>query len=162
MYTGYPCLKQVSLLLILITAPLLAFTSHAGTPVNTSEPLSNTFSHFEFTDGYNLLTFSGIHRWGHEHKKRYSFVPYVGAGAGVAIPYVETTIAGVETREYQVTGLALQVFAGTEFFITDPFSLYIEYKLNYADMSADLTGGGTIELEPTTHFFIFGGQWHFY
>jgi lipid A oxidase len=133
----------------------------AGTPVNTNEPLSNTFSHFEFTDGYNLLTVSGIHRWGHEHKKRYSFVPYVGAGAGIAIPYVETTIAGVETREYQVTGLALQVMAGSEFFLTNPFSLFIEYKFNYSDVSANLTGGGSIELEPFTHQFIFGAQWHF-
>ena len=100
----------------------------AGAPVNTAEPLSNTFSHFEFTDGYNLLTFSGIHRWGREHKKRYSFMPYPGAGAGLAIPYVETTIAGVDTREYQVTGLALQALVGAEFFLSKPFSLFVEYK----------------------------------
>ena len=136
--------------------------TRAGTPVNTSEPLSNTFSHFEFTDGYNLLTFGLFHRWGHERKKRYSFVPYLGVGAGVAIPYVETTISGVDTREYQVTGLAVQAMAGTEFFITNPFSLFIEYKLNYSDMTADLDDGGTLRLEPTTHLFMFGGQWHFY
>ena len=136
--------------------------TRAGTPVNTTEPLSNTFSHFEFTDGYNLLTFAALHRWGHESRKRYSFVPYLGAGAGVAIPYVETTIAGVDTREYQVTGMAVQLMAGTEFFLTDPFSLFIEYKFNYSDMTADLADGGTLRLEPSTHLFIVGGQWHFY
>lgn len=134
----------------------------AGVPVDTDEPLSNTFSHFEFTDGFNLITYSGIHRWGNDRPKQYSFVPYVGVGAGVAIPYVETTIAGVDTREYQAMGLSLQIMAGSEFFITVPFSLFIEYKFNYSDVSADLADGSRIEFEPFTHQLIFGGQWHFH
>ena len=82
--------------------------------------------------------------------------PYVMAGLGIAIPHVEVTVEGDKTFELQTTGLAAQAGAGLDVDITRWFSLYAEYRLSYAQIDADLVGGGTLKTEPWTHHFTLG------
>lgn len=130
-----------------------------GAAVNAQEPLSNTVSKLEFTDGLNLLTLNLLYRW----EKPNRWTPYVGAGVGLSIPHVEfrRNNGGPQTFEYQVTGVAVQGLAGLEKRFSDRWGLFGEYKISYSDNDADLTGGGTLETEVVTHHLIFGLTYHF-
>lgn len=72
-----------------------------GAAVGGQQPLGQTASLMEFTDGLNLLTLNLMCR---DQRQRVS--PYGGVGIGLAIPNVEFSRANslVETNEYQVTG----------------------------------------------------------
>lgn len=130
-----------------------------GAAVNGQEPLSNTVSKLEFTDGLNLLTLNLLYRW----DKPNHWTPYVGAGAGLSIPHVEfrRNNGGPQTFEYQVTGAAVQALAGLEKRFNDRWGVFGEYKISYAQNEADLAGGGTLETDIFTHHLIFGLSYHF-
>jgi lipid A oxidase len=124
--------------------------TRGGAPVTTREPLSNTITNFQISHGHNLLMLNGSYRWFFGER----FEPYVGAGLGVAIPHIEATVSGATTHEYQWVGPAGQGLAGVNLQIYGPLSLFAEYKLSYADIEADLQGGGTLRVRPWTHHFI--------
>lgn len=131
-----------------------------GVPVSGQQPLNNTVQKLEFTDGLNLLTFNALYR----HENEGTFIPYAGAGVGLSIPHVEfqrSASQGPRTYEYQVTGVALQALAGLEWRVWDNISLFGEYKISYADVDADLDGGGSLETEIWTNHFIFGMTYRF-
>jgi lipid A oxidase len=78
------------------------------------------------------------------------------AGLGIAIPHVEVTVDGDRTFEFQTTGLAGLAGAGLDVDITRWFSVFAEYRVSYAEIDANLVGGGTLKTEPWTHHFTLG------
>lgn len=124
----------------------------SGAIVAGRERLGETFSNLQLSHGHNLLTLNGLYRFpliGH-------LEPYAGLGAGAAIPHVETNVGGVETSEYQLAGPAVQGLIGVTADVTQRLSVFAEYKLSYADINADLRGGGTVQLAPWTNHFVLG------
>jgi lipid A oxidase len=81
-------------------------------------------------------------------------------GIGAVIPHVESTVGGVHFEEYQLHGPGVQWFLGTNFDLTRHFSLFLEYKLSFADLDLNIPGG-TITLTPWTHHFVTGLSFRF-
>lgn len=103
--------------------------------------IKELFNKFEFSHGHNLLTLNALYR---PALGSVRLRPYVGMGAGVALPHVEisgTHEAG-RTYVYEVAGPALQVLAGLELRLAGS-SLFVEYKLTFADMSPEIIHGKT-------------------
>ena len=124
-----------------------------------ADPLPAPFTVLEFTDGVNFLTANLLYRYQTESR----FTPYAGAGLGLAIPHVEATIPGVtNTAEYQITGLAAQAFVGVDTKVDDNWSVFGEYKAGYAQIDADLQGGGNLDTHVISHQFLLGVTYKFY
>jgi len=105
-----------------------------------------TYSRLEFTDGNNLVTLNLMYRL--DPVLNGTLVPYVGIGAGVAIPHVEVALKAYpdeRTFEYQLAGPAAQGIAGVEYRLSDAWSLFAEAKLSYSHLDTDLTGGGSLK-----------------
>lgn len=128
-------------------------------PIGGSEAINQTVSKLEYTDGLNLLTFNAMYRFAPDAK----WNPYVGVGVGLSIPHVEfrRTGSSVQTFEYQVAGVAVQMLAGMEYRFWDNVSAFAEYKLTYAEVEGDLVDGGTLESEHWTNHFILGMTYRF-
>ena len=78
------------------------------------------------------------------------------------IPHIEATIKGVKTYEYQWgAGAVLNGMIGANYDIYRFISGFVEYKLTYADVQADLTDSGAINTETVNHQIIFGLAAHF-
>ncbi len=123
-----------------------------------ADPVPAPFSVLEFTDGVNFLTANLLYRYQTESR----FTPYGGIGVGLAIPHVEVTVPGVtSTAEYQVTGVAAQAFIGLDTKIVDNWSVFGEYKAGYAQIDADLNGGGNIDTHVISHQFLLGVTYTF-
>ena len=123
-----------------------------------SGAVGGTFDRLEFTDGLNLITGNVIYKYDYSKTIR----PYAGIGVGLAIPHVEVETTGSpRTYEYQVTGVAAQILAGAEFQLSENFAVFGEYKFSYADIDAELTGGGSLETEGLTNHFILGVSYKF-
>ena len=131
-----------------------------GTFINRPERLGETFEELAFSHGHNLLTANILYRFFPKGERDKTIVgrmqPYLGLGFGVAFPHVEVAIDGTSTEEYQTTGPVAQVLGGLNFDIVKHLSLFLEYKLNYANMNIDLLDGGKLELGPWTNNFILG------
>lgn len=111
-----------------------------GAPAPARVKLTDVFERLEFTHGHNVLLFTPILRLaGISPRIR----PYIGIGAGFALPHVEAWFPGgskeVRTSEYQYAGPAAQALAGFEI-RTGKMSYFIEYKFTFAWISAALTG----------------------
>ena len=138
--------------------------NRAGTPVAGRERVGDTFDALSFSHGHNMLTLNLMYRWsslGSEGSLLDRLRPYAGVGAGAAIPHVEVIANASRTDEYQVAGPAVQGLAGIDFAISERVSLFTEYKLSYAHIEADLTGGGTVSVEPITNHFALGVSFKF-
>lgn len=129
-----------------------------GGDVSGTETVGETFSLLEFTDGLNMLLVNAMYRW-----QGPRWTPYVGLGVGLSIPHVEVRRADETTRtfEYQVAGVAAEGLAGLEWRLSDRWGLFGEYKLSYAEVDADLDGGGSLETDMWTNHVIFGVSFHF-
>jgi len=138
--------------------------TRGGVPVNDNEPVNNTIQNFNNSHGMNFLTADVFYRWvfGANHN---SFLqrlrPYIGAGAGVVIPHVESTVYGVSSQQYEVGGPGVQAIAGLDVKITKLFSIYTEYKFTYADLNESIPNG-SIQFEPMAHHFVAGVSFHFW
>ena len=136
-----------------------------GTPVSGQERLGDTFDELSFSHGHNLLTVNGMYRWLNLGKSDRDFLnrlqPYVLAGLGIAYPHVEVKVEGSDTYEYQFTGFAAQGGAGLDVNITRWLSAFAEYRLGYAEIDADLEGGGALKTEPWTHHVTLGVTFSF-
>ncbi|MGB5560340.1 MAG: outer membrane beta-barrel protein [Paracoccaceae bacterium] len=111
------------------------------------------FSHFEFSDGLNIVT---LNAWRRFPDTNMPFTPYVGAGVGLSIPHVEVTSPGGKVFEYQITGPAVQWVAGASYSINDRWSVFGEYKGTYSMNDADLGSGGTLQTDIITNAFNIG------
>lgn len=117
------------------------------------------WSHFEFTDGLNILTLNALYRFPIEGS---GFTPYVGAGAGINVPHVEVTRPGLgRTFDYQFGGATLQVQAGVDYSFSDQWSVFTEYKGNYSMIDADIDNGATLKTKVWTNAVNFGLSYHF-
>ena len=116
------------------------------------------FSHFEFSDGLNILT---VNAWRRFPDASATVTPYVGAGIGFSVPHVEVTTSGGRVFEYQVTGPAVQWVAGASYSLNDRWSVFGEYKGTYSMNEADLGSGGTLETDIVTNALNFGVSFGF-
>ena len=136
-----------------------------GAPIAGQERLGDTFDELSFSHGHNLLTLNGMYRWMELGRSGRDFLnrlqPYVLAGLGVAYPHVEVAVAGSDTYEYQAAGIAAQAGGGLDVDITRWLSVFAEYRLSYAEIDADLAGGGSLQTEPWTHHFMSGVTFSF-
>ena len=111
-----------------------------GEPSPPRVKLTDIFERLEFTHGHNVLLFTPIMRLANITPR---IRPYIGIGAGFALPHVEVWFPGesreLRTNEYQYAGPAAQVLAGFEIKI-GKMSYFVEYKFTYAWISAALTG----------------------
>jgi hypothetical protein len=128
-----------------ISNPVIEEVEASGTLKGQAAPervkLTDVFERLEFTHGHNVLLLTPVARLSSLTPR---IRPYVGAGAGVAIPHVEVRFAGepreTRTNEYQLAGPAWQLLAGLEL-RSGRGSYYLEYKFTWAGISALLTGG---------------------
>ena len=58
-------------------------------------------------------------------------------------------------EQYQWQGPGAQGFLGTNFDLSRHFSLFLEYKLSYANLDLSIPGG-SISLAPWSHHFVTG------
>lgn len=106
------------------------------------------YSHLEFTDGNNLLFVNAMYRFNPMLDRR--LTPYVGVGAGIAVPHVEVILKGVpapqnRTWEYQFAGGAAQALAGLEWSFDRNWSAFAEAKISYSHLATDLADGGHLK-----------------
>jgi lipid A oxidase len=133
-----------------------------GVPATSPDLIGNTFSDFNFSHGLNFITLNLLYRWFPTGQRDKTFLgrlqPYVGLGAGITIPHTEVTTAvgGIVTSKYEFGGPAVQGLMGLNFDLFKHLSTFIEYKLSYADVDADITGGGKVATEAVTHHLVFG------
>jgi lipid A oxidase len=123
--------------------------------------LSNTpdWSHFEFTDGLNLLTANALYRFQDPSRK---WTPYVGVGAGINVPHVEVTRASGLTFDYQFGGLALQAQAGVSYQISKHWATFVEYKGNCSFVdNVSIDSGDTLKTRVFTNALNFGVSFNF-
>lgn len=99
--------------------------------------LGDVFRHFEFSHGHNTLTVNGLIRL---PSLLPSLAPYVGLGAGVAVPHTEVHFQGQTERtyEYQYVGPAAQAVLGMELRLPH-VTMFLEYKFTIASYEAPLT-----------------------
>lgn len=117
------------------------------------------WSHFEFTDGLNMLTLNALYRFQDSNR---NWTPYVGLGAGINVPHVEVTRASGRTFDYQFGGASLQAQAGVSYQFDKHWSTFVEYKGNYNfvnDVSID--SGDTLKTRVFTHALNFGISFSF-
>jgi lipid A oxidase len=132
--------------------------SHAKVYADDETLASSGWSHFEFSDGLNLLTLNALYRMPIQGTK---FVPYVGAGAGVNIPHVEVTRGSGKTFEYQLGGATLQAQAGVAYEFTESWSGFLEYKGNYSWVDVDIDSGATLKTKILTNAVNVGVSYKF-
>jgi lipid A oxidase len=109
-----------------------------GKPAPARVKLTDVVERLEFTHGHNVLLFTPLVRL---FNLTPDVRPYLGIGAGFAIPHVEVWFPGepVRTNEYQYAGPAAQAIAGLEL-RAGKWSYFIEYKFTWASISGALTG----------------------
>jgi len=115
------------------------------------------WSHFEFTDGLNLLTANALYRFSGGEQWR----PYVGLGAGIAIPHVEVIRSSGSTMEYQYGGPTVQWQAGFDYALTEDWSVFAEYKGNFTMLAVDIDSGDTLQSDIITNALNLGLSFHF-
>ncbi len=118
------------------------------------------FDLLELSDGLNILTANVYRRWpGGFHNGQVT--PYVGAGLGVSVPYVEVEYDDSVTGGYQYTGPAAALIAGVSYDLTDRWGLFAEYKATYSQNTGDLETGGTVKTDIVTNAINFGVSYTF-
>jgi lipid A oxidase len=117
--------------------------------------LGDTFDVLSMSHGHNTLTFNGFYRWMSPGSAQ-KLTPYVGLGLGIAVPHVEVKMGDSVTEEYQYAGATIQGLAGLDLHLWKGFSAFAEYRLNYARLDTDLTGGGSLKVAPWTNHLSAG------
>ena len=140
--------------------------SSAGVPVDRYQPVGDSIQAFVLHNGFNFATVDAFYRWFPGHREQDflgRFQPYVGAGLGAVIPYVESQVTGGSfTYEgYQLHGPGVLGIVGTNFDLSRHFALFFEYKLSYADLGDMPIAGGAISMNPITHHLVSGVSFRF-
>lgn len=129
-----------------------------GEIVNTTEVLGDSFLKLEFSHGHNLLTANLLYRWLAQRQPSWlgRLEPYIGLGAGVALPHVEAQAGPLPTGNYQFGGPAFQGLAGLNLDLMKHLAVFTEFRLSYAHIDVDLRGGGSLETDAWTYHFNIG------
>jgi lipid A oxidase len=139
--------------------------TRGGVAVNDNEPVGGTIQTLILHNGFNFVTADVFYRWqlgrrGEDFLGR--FQPYVGAGVGTVVPYVESQLVGGTYRQgYQIRGPGVLGIAGLNFDLTKHVSLFTEYKFAYAHLDELHLANGSISIDPMTHNFITGVSFRF-
>lgn len=140
--------------------PNLGFSldyTHAKVYADDATLNRSGWSHFEFTDGLNLVTANALYRFQQDGRR---WTPYVGAGIGVNIPHVEVTRASGTTFDYEVGGVTLQAQAGISFKISEHWSAFTEYKGNYSFVDVSIDSGDSLKTKIFTNAVNVGLSFH--
>jgi lipid A oxidase len=127
----------------------------------SAKTLSNKklgWSHFEFSDGLNLATANVFYRF---RDPQHNWTPYIGVGIGADIPHVEVDRKSGSTRNYQLGGVSGQLTVGFDYKLTEHFSAFSEYKLNYSHVDVDIDSGDRLTTNLMTHAINAGITYHF-
>lgn len=116
------------------------------------------WSHFEFTDGLNLVTANVLYRFKSPDR---AWTPYLGIGVGADVPHVEVIRPSGKTWDYQIGGVTGQLTAGIDYKFTDHISAFSEYKLNYSRVNVDIDSGDQLKTNIVTHALNLGVSYHF-
>ncbi|TRL39133.1 outer membrane protein [Rhizobium straminoryzae] len=116
------------------------------------------WSHFEFTDGLNILTLNALYRF---PLQDLPITPYVGAGVGINVPHVEVTRPSGKTFDYQFGGATIQAQAGVSYRFTDNWSAFLEYKGTYNWIDVDIDSNASLKTDIITHAVNFGVSYKF-
>lgn len=108
-----------------------------GKAVAAKGKIGETFRHLEFSHGHNMVTLNGLLSL---MPRGAGLRPYVGAGAGLALPHTEVGFKGdnARTYEYQFAGFVGQALAGIEIPL-GRVSVFFEYKFSYAPYEVPLS-----------------------
>lgn len=131
--------------------------THAKVKASDATLAKAGLDRLEFTDGLNILTVNLQRRW----QPQRGVTPYLGAGIGAAIPHVELERPEGRTFEYQLTGPAIRWFAGVSRDFSDTWLGFVEYQGTFSSNTADLTGGGKLDTDITTHAVNIGLGYRF-
>jgi hypothetical protein len=105
-------------------------------------PLSDVLGRLELSNGLNFALANVVVRrpvavGGLDDR----LIAVAFGGLGAAIPHVETRFAGVETFEYQVTGLGWQAGGGIEWRIVGGLSAIADLRVTGGRQELDMTTG---------------------
>lgn len=129
-----------------------------GKPVPPREPVSKTFTKLEYSHGMNTLTLNALYRFTGWQRR---VIPYIGAGAGVAVPHTEIARKGIArtdwTYRYEVSGPAVQGLVGLDWRLPSRrWTVFSEYKAGYAINHTELNEGGYVKANLWVHQAIVG------
>ncbi|PRX07271.1 UNVERIFIED_ORG: lipid A oxidase [Martelella mediterranea] len=116
------------------------------------------WSHFEYSDGLNLLTLNALYRFPLNDSK---WTPYVGLGAGINVPHVEVTRPSGRTYGYQFGGPTLQAQAGLAYSFARNWDAFLEYKANYSWVDVDIDSGDSMKSNIWTNAVNLGVSFSF-
>lgn len=134
-----------------------------GIEINHAKAYADTPSAYgydvlEMTDGLNVVTANLWRRWRSDSR----WTPYVGAGAGVAVPHVEVQRRGGPlTFEYQLTGPAVQWVAGASWDINAKWSVFGEDKGTWSRHRMKLDAGSTLKTDIIANAVNLGLSYRF-
>ncbi|MFO6420991.1 outer membrane protein [Hylemonella sp. W303a] len=137
----------------------LDFT-HAKVYADDKTLRKSGFEVLEFSDGLNLLMLNALRRFPDVMP---GYAPYVGAGAGLAIPHVEvqTRDGSRETFEYQLAGPAVQLIGGVSYAMSTKWSAFTDFRVSYSQNSTRLDGGGELKTNIVTQALNVGVGYRF-
>lgn len=115
----------------------------------------------EFTDGNNIFTGNLMYRF--TPWQFYNIRPYAGFGIGFTVPHVEVSLVGDarKTFEYQLAGFAGQGFVGLEMPFGRNWSGFVEAKLSYTHINADIVDGDHVKTDIWSPHFAVGLAYRF-
>ncbi len=119
------------------------------------------YDKLEFTDGNNIFTGNLMYRF--TPWQFYNIRPYAGFGIGVTVPHVEVSLVGDARRtfEYQLAGFAGQGFVGLEMPFGRNWSGFVEAKLSYTHINADIVDGHHVKTDIWSPHFAVGLAYRF-
>jgi lipid A oxidase len=137
----------------------LDFT-HAKVYADDKTLRKSGFKVLEFSDGLNLLMLNALRRF---PAVMPGYAPYVGAGAGLAIPHVEvqTSEGSRETFEYQAAGPAVQLMGGVSYPLSTHWAVFTDFRVSYSQNTVRLEGGGELRTNIVTNALNFGVGYRF-
>jgi len=134
--------------------------TRSGSEADRTARTANGFTRLEFSEGLNTVTANVWYRWPGALAQG-ALTPYVGAGAGVAIPNVTVETAGGTTSGLQVTGVAVEAVAGLKYNFNDQWAIFGEYKGGYATNDVSLDNGGSLSSDVFTNSINVGVSFSF-
>jgi hypothetical protein len=123
------------------------------------EPIGNTLSQLQITNGVNYLMLTVV---GRSRTQKTQAIPggrmqtYLGVGYGVVIPYTISRIGGEFKQGYEYGGQAWQAYTGFEYRVSPDWGFFFEYKYSDFDARVSAAGGGHFETRLKTSHFALG------